>query len=160
MQKKFLAILRIAMGWTFLWPFFDKLFGLSFSTKPEGAWINGGSPTYGFLTFGTRGPFAEFFQSLAGYIWLDWVFMLSLLLIGLALIFGVGIRLASFGATIWMISMYMAASIPPEHNPFLDEHIVNLVIVLVLSVSNAGDTWGLGRWWNSTKIVQKYKFLN
>ena len=92
MQKKFLAILRIAMGWTFLWPFFDKLFGLSFSTKPEGAWINGGSPTYGFLTFGTRGPFAEFFQSLAGYIWLDWVFMLSLLLIGLALIFGVGIR--------------------------------------------------------------------
>src|SRR3989338_3857434 len=159
MQKKFLAILRIAMGWTFLWPFFDKLFGLSFSTKPEGGWINGGSPTYGFLTFGTRGPFAEFFQSLAGYIWLDWVFMLSLLLIGLALIFGVGIRLASFGATIWMISMYMAASIPPEHNPFLDEHIVNLVIVLVLSVSNAGDTWGLGRWWNSTKIVQKYKFL-
>ena len=160
MQKKFLAILRIAMGWTFLWPFFVKFFCLSFSTKPEGAWINGGSPTYGFLTFGTRGPFAEFFQSLAGYIWLDWVFMLSLLLIGLALIFGVGIRLASFGATIWMISMYMAASIPPEHNPFLDEHIVNLVIVLVLSVSNAGDTWGLGRWWNSTKIVQKYKFLN
>ena len=38
-----LAVARIALGWTFLWAFVDKLFGLGFATAAEDAWINGGS---------------------------------------------------------------------------------------------------------------------
>src|SRR5687768_12685662 len=67
-----LAAVRIAFGLTFLWAFFDKLFALGFSTgrsvNPEtgaetvdrfgdAAWINGHSPTEGFLAFGADGPF-------------------------------------------------------------------------------------------------------
>ena len=45
--------LRFGMGWIFIWSFLDKLFGLGFPTSPESAWIAGGSPTFGFLNFGT-----------------------------------------------------------------------------------------------------------
>ncbi len=53
------AVLRLGMGWTFSWAFIDKVFGLGFATKAAGAWLNGGSPTFGFLKFGTKGPFAD-----------------------------------------------------------------------------------------------------
>src|SRR3989344_2688326 len=72
------VILRLLMGWTFLWAFFDKLFGLGFATKADKAWILGNSPTYGFLKLGTHGPFASFFQSLAGNVFVDWLFLIGL----------------------------------------------------------------------------------
>src|SRR5687768_4431794 len=79
------AAARIALGWTFLWAFLDKAFGLGFSTQADGAWINGGSPTQGFLEFGTEGKvFHDFFAGLAGPV-ADWFFMLGLLGIGVAL---------------------------------------------------------------------------
>ncbi|MCK2218454.1 hypothetical protein MF672_032360 [Actinomadura sp. ATCC 31491] len=43
------AIARIAIGWVFLWAFLDKTFGWGFATPAAKAWINGGSPTTGFL---------------------------------------------------------------------------------------------------------------
>ena len=61
-----LAILRYVMAVQFLWAFFDKLLGLGFSTKSEGAWIRGGSPTFGFLTKGATGPFAGIFNAIGG----------------------------------------------------------------------------------------------
>src|SRR3990170_9014260 len=85
--RKALAVLRIGFGLTFLWAFFDKLLALGYSTgvNPESgavdrfgdaAWINGASPTEGFLTFGTKGPFAEFYQGFGGSAWADWLFMI------------------------------------------------------------------------------------
>ena len=65
--------------------------------------MNSASPTSGFLEFGARGPFADFFHGLAGAAWVDWVdwvYMLSMLLIGGALILGVGARLAAVGGII------------------------------------------------------------
>lgn len=159
MQKKFYAGLRILMGWNFLWGFFDKLFGLGFITKPEQAWLNGGSPTTGFLKFGTKGPFAEFFQSLAGQAWVDWFFMVSLLLLGVALILGIGMRLASYGGALLLLLMYIAGFIPPEHNPFLDEHLVYAFILLSLPLLQASHYLGLGGWWESTALVNKLRIL-
>ena len=52
------AGLRLALGWMFLWAFLDKMFGLGHETAAEDAWINGGSPTEGFLAFAAAGPFA------------------------------------------------------------------------------------------------------
>src|SRR5690348_5433065 len=52
-----LAMLRIALGWIFLWAFLDKLFGLGHETTEKAAWINGGSPTKGFLANAATGPF-------------------------------------------------------------------------------------------------------
>lgn len=108
------GVLRLAIGWTFLWPFLDKLFGLGFSTCRDGdtgtidlacdaAMIKGGSPTYEFLTFGTV-------ESRTGFLF-DWMapsspdsinvtdvaFMLALLLIGVALVLGVAVKLGGLG---------------------------------------------------------------
>ena len=151
--------LRLSMGWTFLWAFFDKLFGLGFATAADKAWIDGNSATAGFLKFGTKGPFAEFYQGLAGNMVVEWIFMVGLFAIGLALLFGVGVKIAGYSGTLLMLFMYTAGFIPPEHNPFLDEHFINAIILIGLTVVPAGQWLGFGKWWASTSLVQKYRFL-
>ena len=47
------GLLRMAVGWIFLWAFLDKLVGLGFATEVGKGWLNGGSPTFGFLNFGS-----------------------------------------------------------------------------------------------------------
>lgn len=141
--------LRIAMGWLFLWSFLDKLFGLGFATEPNAAWITGGSPTFGFLNFGTAGPFAGVFQGLAGNPVVDFLFMAGLLLLGLALILGVGVRIAGYSGALLVLMMWMA-HLPPENNPLIDEHIVYLAILIGLALVRAGQWFGLGKLWSST----------
>ncbi len=98
-----MGITRIALGFVFLWAFLDKTFGLGFATASEDAWINGGSPTFGYLNFATEGKaFHDFFAGLAGTA-ADWLFMLGLLGIGLALILGIGTRIAAVLLSIVMI---------------------------------------------------------
>src|SRR3989344_8362365 len=90
------ALVRISLGWMFLWAFFDKTFGLGFATKPEMSWLSGNSPTSGFLLHATKGPFVDFFHSLAGSGLVDWFFMLGLLGVGISLVFGIAMRLGRF----------------------------------------------------------------
>ena len=86
-MNKIMSLLRVCLGFIFLWAFADKLFGLGFATTSAKAWINGGSPTYGFLIFGTKGPFAEIFKMLAGNNLVDLLFMEGFLFVGVTLIF-------------------------------------------------------------------------
>ncbi|MEO5609273.1 MAG: hypothetical protein ABIQ92_06405, partial [Ornithinibacter sp.] len=90
-----LGALRLSLGWVFLWAFVDKLFGLGHETPSKGAWVNGGSPTKGFLGNATSGPLADFYQSFAGAAWADWLFMAGLAAIGVALMAGVAMRFAA-----------------------------------------------------------------
>jgi len=142
--NKIWAALRIGMGLIFLWAFFDKVFGLGFATTAENAWLNGGSPTAGFLNFATKGPFAEIFQSIAGNIFVDWLFMLGLLCIGISLTLGIFVKLGSFSGGVMLLLMYLAV-IPPEHHPVLDDHIIYILVMIGLFYSDAGKTWGLER---------------
>jgi hypothetical protein len=66
---KFLAIVRVVVGFTFLWAFLDKTFGLGYATPAARAWINGGSPTKGFLSRVAVGPFESTFHAWAGAAW-------------------------------------------------------------------------------------------
>ncbi|MDP2629657.1 MAG: hypothetical protein Q8P45_03085 [Candidatus Harrisonbacteria bacterium] len=138
-------IMRIALGWIFLWAFLDKLIGLGFSScrTAEGAiesfcqsaWLSGGSPTAGFLSFATKGPFAGFFQSLAGSAALDWIFMLGLLFIGLSLILNIKTKLGAYAGVLLLLLMYSAA-LPPEHNPVIDEHIIYALVLLYIGAKS------------------------
>lgn len=65
------ATARIALGFVFAWAFVDKLFGLGYATPSERAWLNGGSPTTGYLG-GVEGTFAGLFNAIAGQGWADW----------------------------------------------------------------------------------------
>jgi thiosulfate dehydrogenase [quinone] large subunit len=161
-----LGALRIIVGWTFLWAFFDKLLALGYATgrDPEtgavdrfgdAAWIHGGSPTFGFLNFGADGPFTDFYHSIAGDTWADWAFMLGLLAIGVSLTFGVFTRLGTIAGVAMYLLMYTVV-LPPENNPITDDHIIGAAVVLVLGLFMAGRYIGLGRWWESRPLMQKY----
>ncbi len=58
------AIARLFLGWTFLWAFLDKLVGLGHETPAAKGWLDGGSPTKGFLTGSPKGAFASFYHNL------------------------------------------------------------------------------------------------
>src|SRR5688572_6497157 len=105
MERVLFLKLRLVMALIFLWAFFDKLFGLGFATAPENAWIKGVSPTYGFLINATQGPFAEFFQSLAGMVAVDWLFMLGLLFVGLTLLLNRWIKWGAVAGSLMMLLM-------------------------------------------------------
>ncbi len=145
--RRLLAALRIALGWIFLWAFIDKLFGLGFATEPQNAWLAGGSPTRGFLTYATTGPFAPFHQSIAGNPMVDFLFMFGLAGLGVALILGIGLKIAAIGGALMMLLMW-SAHLPPENNPLIDQHIIYALLLVTLAVADAGKTWGLGRWWH------------
>lgn len=163
-----LALLRIGFGLTFLWAFLDKLLALGFATGrgPEGqvdrfgdaAWIHGGSPTEGFLTFGTDGPLAEFYQGIANAVWADILFMVGLLGIGVALTLGIGMRLAAASGALLYVLMWSAA-LPPANHPVLDEHLLGGLTLVVLAAYRAGDTWGLGRRWRHALVVRRLPVL-
>lgn len=153
-----LGITRIALGWTFLWAFLDKAFGLGRGTASADAWIDGGSPTSGFLGHATKGPFADFYQGMAGHAWADWLFMLGLLGIGTALILGVAMRLAAAAGALLLVMMWTAA-LPPDNNPFMDDHIIYALVLGVLALSSAGSTLGFGHAWEKLPIVSKYAAL-
>ncbi|MFC0505831.1 DoxX family membrane protein [Micromonospora costi] len=152
------AGLRLALGWVFLWAFLDKLFGLGLATEEKNAWINGGSPTKGFLTFGAAGPFEGFYHGIAGAAWADWLFMIGLAAIGTALLLGIGVRVAAVAGGLLLLMMWTAV-LPPETNPFMDDHLVYAGVLAVLALANAGDTLGLGRVWATLPVVQRNPWL-
>ena len=69
--------------------------------------------------------------------------MLGLLGIGVALILGIGMRFAAGAGAALYLMMY-AASLPLDNNPLVDDHLLGAVSVVVLGLTLAGDTWGLG----------------
>ena len=158
-----LALLRIGFGLTFLWAFFDKLLALGFHTGydqagnldrfGDGAWINGASPTEGFLKFGADGPFDSFYHSIAGAAWADWAFMLGLLFIGTALTLGIGMRIAATAGVVLYLMMWSVV-MPPANNPVIDEHLLGALSMVVLAGFYAGDTWGFGKLWATNRIVK------
>lgn len=164
---KAFAATRIGIGLIFLWAFFDKLFALGFATgrledgtidvMGDAAWLNGGSPTFGFLNFGTSGAFAGFFQSFAGAGWADWLFMLGLLGIGIGLTFGLAMRLSTIAGSTLLVLMW-AAILLPENNPVLDDHLIYAAALIGMYYLAADRTWGLGAWWED-KVGSRYPVL-
>ncbi|MEU6011324.1 DoxX family membrane protein [Streptomyces sp. NPDC047453] len=168
-QAYALASLRILTGFVFLWAFLDKVFGLGYATAPGKGWIDGGSPTKGFLSSVAVGPMESTFHSWAGQTWADWLFMLGLLAIGVAVMTGVALRPAAVAGTVMMALMWMAEWPPAKHlsngapsmstNPFADYHLIYAVALVALAAAGAGATWGLGCPWARLPIVRDHTWL-
>jgi thiosulfate dehydrogenase (quinone) large subunit len=152
-----IALLRLSVGFVFLWAFLDKFFGLGYSTASERAWIQGGSPTKGFLSHVAVGPFQSAFNSIAGTWWADTLFMLGLLGVGLAVMLGVFMNVSAIAGTLMMVLMW-AAEWPLAQftstgdpsgstNPFMDYHLIYALVLIVLAVIGAGRYFGIAPWW-------------
>ncbi len=163
---KTLAVLRISSGFVFLWAFADKTFGLHYSTPWAKAWINGGSPTKGFLSSVEVGPFQSLFHSMAGTWYANGLFMLGMLGIGVALMAGVAVRAAALAGVLILAMMWIAewplaqtastGDPSGSTNPITDYHFIYAVGLVVLAATYAGSTWGLGRQWARLPFVNKH----
>jgi thiosulfate dehydrogenase [quinone] large subunit len=151
------AVIRLGMAWTFLWPFLDKMFGLGHQTTSAQAWISGGNPSKGFLS-GSVGPFSSFYQSIAGAGIVNWLFMVGLLAIAVSLSFGVAMRFAAAAGSVMLLLMW-SASLPPQDDLFLDNHIIYALLLIGLALVGAGNTLGLGRRWTQTRVVRRHSWL-
>ncbi|HIA92143.1 TPA: hypothetical protein EYO12_03450 [Candidatus Saccharibacteria bacterium] len=165
----FIGLLRISLGFLFLWAFLDKFLGLGFTTCKDvisgdveyfcsQAVVNGGAPAEGFLTYATQGPLASLFQSIASWWIVNALFIVGLLAIGVALMLGIGVTIAVYSGSLLMLLMYLAV-LPPEHNPLLDEHGIYILSLFIILLTNDRQQLGLGKWWSNTKIVKRIPVL-
>lgn len=167
--RRAVDLLRFALGFIFLWPFLDKLFGLGYSTPSARAWLNGGSPTKGFLGHVQTGPLQSAFRAIAGATWVDWLFMLTLLGVGVALFLGVVLRITAIAGSFLLVLMWVAEWPMAQHtsvgeltsssNPFLDDHLVFALGLIVIATLGAASSWGLGQWWSRQQITRAHPIL-
>ncbi|UGQ11719.1 hypothetical protein LO772_33960 [Yinghuangia sp. ASG 101] len=168
-REAVVAGLRITLGFVFLWAFLDKAFGLGYATKAGNGWVEGGSPTEGFLSHVEVGPMASTLRGWAGEAWADWLFMAGLLGIGAAVVLGVGLRIAAVSGTAMMALMWIAEWPPAKHtesgaatmstNPFADYHLVYALALIALAAVAAGSRYGLGERWAALPAVRRNSWL-
>ena len=82
----------------------------------------------------------------------------GLLGIGLALILGIGMRVASVSGTLLLLLMYLA-ELPLVTNPIIDDHITMALTIIALTLLGAGSELGLGKAWKKIPFVQRNAWL-
>ncbi|MCY3918549.1 MAG: DoxX family protein [Chloroflexi bacterium] len=131
----FTLLLRLLMGWIFLWAGFDKA-------------VNGFTAE-GFLLHATSGPLQGWFVDLGGNAAalsvIDPLVTYGQILMGFALVLGAGTRLTLVFAAIMMFLFYLA-QFPPEHDLFVDYYLVYIVVYLMLGALGAGRILGVDRY--------------
>ena len=85
----------------------------------------------------------------------------GLTLIGIALVLGVFVRLASLAGVLLMLLYYLPLPFPfpNAHSFVIDEHIVYIAALLVLASLRAGRFFGLEKWCTSLPICSRFPRL-
>ena len=156
-KEHLLAFLRIAIGALFLWPFFDKLFGLGFATPHGGGIIDGGSPS-SYVIYVTDGLLKDFYTSLAGNAFVDFLMMAALLLIGISLVFGIASKLGTIGAIAFLAVMYTLV-LPPTDNPVIDNRIIIILALLVVYFFGGFEKISFSQKWKDFALVKRFPIL-
>ena len=161
--------LRVAVSFVFLWAFLDKTFALGFATgrDPEtgavdllgpAAWVSGGSPTSGFLEYGTNGPLRPLFSALAGSPIVDWLFMLGMGGVGVALLLGIATRIATTAGVALMVLLRLATW-QSENNPVIDDHVIYALLLVGLATLPAARLWSVDPLWQRLPLVRRVSIL-
>ena len=139
-----ITVMRVAVGWHFLYEGIAKLTASSWSAA-------------GYLKQ-ARGPFADLFKSLAAQPNLlanaDLITMWGLTLVGIFLILGLFTRLSSLGGIGFIVLFYLCNppfvgyfySIPTEGSYLIvNKNLVELCALVVILVTGSGRFAGLAR---------------
>lgn len=96
----------------------------------------------------------------------DLLFMGGLAGVGIAVLAGVALRASAVAGRLMMALMWLAefplaqvaadGTATGSTNPIVDYHVVYALVLIVLAVTPAGETWGLGRWWNALPLVRRH----
>ena len=149
-QKIFLFLLRISLGFLFLYAGFTKVIDPAWSAA-------------GYLKGATT--FSGFYQWLASPEILPFTNFLNewgLTLIGIALILGVFVRLSAvLGAGMMILYYFPVLNFPlvGEHGYLVDEHIIYAFALLLLGSLKAGRVMGLENWCSNLPICSKFPTL-
>jgi thiosulfate dehydrogenase [quinone] large subunit len=122
-------ILRLVLGVLFLMAAWSKLGADSWTAAV-------------YLSNAT-GPFAAWFQSMAGNATVDFLNMYGQLLIGLSLVFGFMVRPASFFGAILMVLYYFAQFTQNTAYGFVEQHLIYALVFLLLMSGGFGYVWGI-----------------
>jgi len=165
------AILRIVLGFVYLWAFVSQAFGITYTNKatpppdaPAGTkttyewtfgydsskgWISSGfdhSPTEAYVDNNLHGPLAIIPQKLPTGV-VDFMWMFALGGLGIALTIGIAANIAGWGGLVLNLMIWLA-TFPPSTNPLIDaEHVTFALALLLLMWLQASNYWGIGRWW-------------
>ena len=124
---------RLAMG--------ASMIGLGLRLFIGGGW--GAWNTVGVVlpTTYPRGPVGNILLNFWGNPFVIQLLIWSSVLIGIALVFGVAVRLASYGGMLIMLLFYLAV-IPPG-SVIISQQIIYLIMFAILAIGEAGKVRGL-----------------
>lgn len=142
-QRFFLLLMRVTIGWHFLYEGYVKIVSTGWSAA-------------GYLD-AVPGPFAGVFEYMIDHAWMvkfaDAVMLYGLTAIGLCLILGFFTRIAAVCAAALLLLFYISnppfigvSFMPGEGNYlFVNKNLVELTAAMVLVVFPSGLIWGLDR---------------
>ncbi len=118
------------------------VFGILFLTSAWSKIVADAWTSQNYLLAAT-GPFASWFQSLAGVPWVDVLNMYGQLAIGLALLLGFCVRPAAFFGVLLMGLYYTSQLVQNTTHGFIDDHVMYALLFLLMLSGGFGHIWGI-----------------
>lgn len=149
-RKILLFLLRISFGWLYFYAGITKIMNPEWSSA---GYLKGAKTFAGMYSWFTSPgilPVVNFLN--------EW----GLLLLGISLILGIGLRLTTvLGAALMVLYYFPGLTFPYiGNNSFLiDEHIIYALSLLLLGQLHAGRAWGLADWCARLPLCAKYPAL-
>lgn len=147
LQRTMIVLLRVSMGWVFLFAAIRQIPNPDFSAA-------------GFMSGATTFPWFFQLMSTAPFLTvIDFVIPWAHLLIGLGLILGFGVRLAAIGGATLMFLYYLPRLDFPMVGPqnfIVEYHLVYALVIVYLAAVKAGRVFGLEGWLEQRPSVKAY----
>ncbi len=138
-----LFLFRVSLGWMFFYAGITKVLNPAWSAAK---YLDGAKTFTGFY---------HWLASPAILPIINFVNEWGLLLLGISLILGIGIRLSSVLGAVLMMLYYL----PVQDFPNPNAHIIYITALLLLGGLRAGRVWGLEKWCSSLPICSKFPKL-
>ncbi|MEX2054573.1 MAG: DoxX family membrane protein [Candidatus Andersenbacteria bacterium] len=142
-----LFLLRVALGWLFFYSGITKVLNPEWSAA---GYLAGAKTFSGLYQWFAQPEILPVINAIN-----EW----GQLLLGIALLLGIVVRLASVGGALLMLMYYFPVLEFPYigRTAFLiDEHIIYALALWVLAAFRAGRVWGLETWCSQLPLCSKY----
>jgi|SRR5688572_13136556 len=148
-QTLSLTALRLTIGWMFFYAGITKVLNPEWSAAGYLNSAKAFAGFYGWLASPNILPIANFAN--------EW----GLTLLGIALILGVGVRLAAYLGAMMMVLYWLPLGLPHpnEHAYIVDEHLIYASALVVLAAFRAGHIFGLEKWCAGLPICSRFPKL-
>ena len=140
--------LRLVIGFMFLWGGIEKI-------ETE---LGGKMATSGFLAHAVSGPFAVFFNGLAGNPVVEALVVYGELLIGMSIMLGIFTRVGAISG-IAINFLFYISQLPVQNNPIVNDYVVYMFVFLAFLFLVPGRFMGLDGLLQKSGFVQRRPIL-